>query len=217
MSETFEAEHGRPPMPVEAIELAQQATLQTRPAKHEPQCEAEQRESWRSIAAAVLGGMSRSTAMIDAATHAQTDTACTATAACVRTLALRGGGHRARAGRPGGVAALARPRRDAARGAPPRACPPPGWTRSLTRLPTPRWASCRSGSTGRALDRAGGVDAARTERACTPSPAPSCTPRAPCSTAEAARSLAAAQREDGRARRPQHRSTSHCSSRPRTA
>ena len=48
----FEAEHGRPPTPGEAIELAQRATLDTRPDKHQPQAEAAQRTRWRAEATA---------------------------------------------------------------------------------------------------------------------------------------------------------------------
>src|SRR3954454_8194298 len=51
----FQHDHGRPPTPVEALHLAQQATLETRDAKHEPRSEAEQRTTWMSQAAAVLG------------------------------------------------------------------------------------------------------------------------------------------------------------------
>src|SRR3954471_9228456 len=46
----FQADHGRPPTPVEALQLAQQATLETRDAKHEPRSEAEQRTTWMSQA-----------------------------------------------------------------------------------------------------------------------------------------------------------------------
>jgi conjugative relaxase-like TrwC/TraI family protein len=52
----FQAEHGRPPTPVEALDLAQQATLETREAKHEPRSLTEQRSTWMDEAAAVLGG-----------------------------------------------------------------------------------------------------------------------------------------------------------------
>jgi conjugative relaxase-like TrwC/TraI family protein len=52
----FQAEHGRPPTPVEALDLAQQATLETRDAKHEPRSLTEQRSTWMDEAAAVLGG-----------------------------------------------------------------------------------------------------------------------------------------------------------------
>ena len=55
----FQADHGRPPTPVEAMQLAQQATLETRDAKHEPRTLAEQRAAWRTQAAGVLGGRRR--------------------------------------------------------------------------------------------------------------------------------------------------------------
>lgn len=51
----FEADHERPPTKAERLELAQQATLDTRPAKHEPRSEAEQRKAWRSEAIHHLG------------------------------------------------------------------------------------------------------------------------------------------------------------------
>jgi conjugative relaxase-like TrwC/TraI family protein len=52
----FQTEHGRPPTPVEALHLAQRATLETRDAKHEPRSLAEQRSTWMNEASAVLGG-----------------------------------------------------------------------------------------------------------------------------------------------------------------
>jgi conjugative relaxase-like TrwC/TraI family protein len=52
----FQHDHGRPPTPVEALQLAQQATLETRDAKHEPRSLAEQRATWLREAVAVLGG-----------------------------------------------------------------------------------------------------------------------------------------------------------------
>ena len=55
----FQAEHGRPPTPVEALKLAQQATLETRDAKHEPRSEAQQRATWRAEAAQLLGSPDR--------------------------------------------------------------------------------------------------------------------------------------------------------------
>jgi hypothetical protein len=55
LANQFQQDHGRPPTPVEALHLAQQATLETRDAKHEPRSEAEQRATWLSEAAAVLG------------------------------------------------------------------------------------------------------------------------------------------------------------------
>jgi conjugative relaxase-like TrwC/TraI family protein len=42
----FQLDHGRPPTPVEALHLAQQATLETRDAKHKPRSLAEQRATW---------------------------------------------------------------------------------------------------------------------------------------------------------------------------
>jgi len=51
----FGLDHGRPPTPVEAIGLAQQATLESRDAKHEPRSEADQRATWRRQAQEVLG------------------------------------------------------------------------------------------------------------------------------------------------------------------
>ena len=60
----FQDDHGRPPTPVEALHLAQQATLETRDAKHEPRSIAEQRSTWLSEAAAVLGGRGAVAAMV---------------------------------------------------------------------------------------------------------------------------------------------------------
>ncbi len=54
LSARFQAEHGRPPTPVESIELAQRATLETRPVKHDPESEGEQRRAWRAQAATVV-------------------------------------------------------------------------------------------------------------------------------------------------------------------
>jgi conjugative relaxase-like TrwC/TraI family protein len=55
LAREFKRTHGRPPTPVEAVALAQQANLETREAKHEPRSEAEQRATWRAEAAEVLG------------------------------------------------------------------------------------------------------------------------------------------------------------------
>ena len=52
----FQRDHGRPPTPVEAVQLAQQATLETRDPKHEPRSLAEQRTAWHIQAAETLGG-----------------------------------------------------------------------------------------------------------------------------------------------------------------
>ncbi|WP_407344991.1 MobF family relaxase [Pengzhenrongella phosphoraccumulans] len=53
---TFQATHGRPPTPVESVQLAQQATLETRQGKHEPRSLAEQHATWAAQARGVLGG-----------------------------------------------------------------------------------------------------------------------------------------------------------------
>ena len=50
----FQRTHGRPPTPVESLQPAQQATLETREAKHEPRTLAEQRTTWFGQAAEVL-------------------------------------------------------------------------------------------------------------------------------------------------------------------
>jgi conjugative relaxase-like TrwC/TraI family protein len=50
----FQADHERPPTPVEKLALAQQATLDTRQAKHVPRSESEQRVAWRVQAERVL-------------------------------------------------------------------------------------------------------------------------------------------------------------------
>jgi conjugative relaxase-like TrwC/TraI family protein len=63
----FQRDHGRPPTPVEALQLAQQATLETRDAKHEPRSLAEQRTTWHAQAAETLGGPDAVQAM---STHA---------------------------------------------------------------------------------------------------------------------------------------------------
>ncbi len=63
----FQTRHGRPPGPIEAIKLAQQATLETRQAKHEPRSHAEQRRTWRAEALGVLGTPQALAAMVDGA------------------------------------------------------------------------------------------------------------------------------------------------------
>jgi ATP-dependent exoDNAse (exonuclease V) alpha subunit len=71
----FQNNHGRPPTPVEALHLAQQATLETRDAKHEPRSLAEQRTTWLSEAATVLGGRSAVESMVRTALAPQPETA----------------------------------------------------------------------------------------------------------------------------------------------
>jgi hypothetical protein len=65
----FQRDHGRPPTPVEMLRLAQQATLETRSAKHEPRSLSEQRTCWRNEAAQVLGGPQAADAMVHSALH----------------------------------------------------------------------------------------------------------------------------------------------------
>jgi conjugative relaxase-like TrwC/TraI family protein len=80
----FQQDHGRPPTPVEALHLAQQATLETRDAKHEPRSLTEQRATWLSEAAAVLDGPEAVAAMVQTAL---TPTAEAATIADARWVA----------------------------------------------------------------------------------------------------------------------------------
>ena len=63
----FQHDHGRPPTPVEALHLAQQATLETRDAKHEPRSLNEQRATWYGEAAAVLGSSEAVASMVQTA------------------------------------------------------------------------------------------------------------------------------------------------------
>ena len=64
----FETEYSRLPTPEERLELAQRATLNTRPDKHEPRSEHDQRLTWAAEATALLGpgGIAR---MLHAVTH----------------------------------------------------------------------------------------------------------------------------------------------------
>ncbi len=55
LAASFTHTHGRPPTAIEQIALAQQATLDTRDAKHAPRTLAEQRTTWRAEALAVCG------------------------------------------------------------------------------------------------------------------------------------------------------------------
>jgi conjugative relaxase-like TrwC/TraI family protein len=65
----FQRDHGRPPTPVEALQLAQQATLETRDAKHEPRSLTEQRATWHAEAAETLGVPDAVQTMISHALH----------------------------------------------------------------------------------------------------------------------------------------------------
>src|SRR5687768_14745420 len=83
----FQQDHGRPPTPVEALHLAQQATLETRDAKHEPRTLTEQRTTWLNEAAAVLGGRAAVAAMVQAALTPASGTATIADARWVAKTA----------------------------------------------------------------------------------------------------------------------------------
>src|SRR5215210_669203 len=65
----FQQVHGRPPTPVESLKLAQQATLETRDAKHESRTLTEQRASWHHQAAEILGGPRAVERMVRTALH----------------------------------------------------------------------------------------------------------------------------------------------------
>jgi conjugative relaxase-like TrwC/TraI family protein len=69
LSIQFQHDHGRPPTPVEALWLAQQATLETRQRKHEPRSLSEQRATWHAEATLALGGAEAVQAMISQALH----------------------------------------------------------------------------------------------------------------------------------------------------
>ena len=64
LAEAFQVKHGRPPRAAEANALFQQATLETREAKHEPRSEADQRQSWLDEAIAIVGGHDAVNAML---------------------------------------------------------------------------------------------------------------------------------------------------------
>jgi conjugative relaxase-like TrwC/TraI family protein len=69
LASKFQRDHGRPPTPVEALQLAQQATLETRDPKHEPRTLTEQRATWHTQAAETLGGPDAVRGMITNALH----------------------------------------------------------------------------------------------------------------------------------------------------
>jgi DNA primase catalytic core len=71
----FQADHNRPPTDIEALHLAQQATLETRDPKHEPRSFAEQRQAWREQAQRVLGrdGIARMLRTVRAGTAERQD------------------------------------------------------------------------------------------------------------------------------------------------
>jgi len=89
LAREFQATHGRPPTPVEAVALAQQANLESRGAKQEPRSEAEQRRVWRAEALEVLGSEPAVDDVV-ASTHRPADsTRPSVTSAWVREAAER--------------------------------------------------------------------------------------------------------------------------------
>src|SRR5215212_10233992 len=85
----FHSTHGRPPTPVEALQLAQQATLETRQAKHTPRSLAEQRRAWYAEATQVLGGPVAVQAMVREALSPSASTAWELAAGWLDTAADR--------------------------------------------------------------------------------------------------------------------------------
>src|SRR5687768_3935148 len=83
----FQHDHGRPPTPVEALHLAQRATLETRDAKHEPRSLTEQRATWLNEAAALLGGRGAIASMVQTALTPPAETATIADARWVAETA----------------------------------------------------------------------------------------------------------------------------------
>ncbi|HEY3409068.1 MAG TPA: MobF family relaxase, partial [Propionicimonas sp.] len=81
LAAAFQQTHGRPPTPVEAIALAQQATLETREAKHEPRSLSDQRSEWREQAVQVLRGDHAVEQMIRRALNPEAEPAATFPAA----------------------------------------------------------------------------------------------------------------------------------------
>ncbi|MDQ2755239.1 MAG: relaxase domain-containing protein, partial [Actinomycetota bacterium] len=78
LARAFQRDHGRPPTPIEAIQLAQQATLETRDRKKHPRSLTQQRTTWRAQAARVLGSEHAIEQMVHTALHpGQSPTATT--------------------------------------------------------------------------------------------------------------------------------------------
>ncbi|RJO77677.1 TrwC relaxase [Nocardia panacis] len=69
LAREFQARWGREPTTVEMLRLAQYASRETRPAKHEPRSRAEQRTAWWDEAAGLLGGDSAVAGMVWAMCH----------------------------------------------------------------------------------------------------------------------------------------------------
>ena len=89
LAKAFQATHGRPPSPIESIQLAQQATLETREAKHAPRTLAEQRVAWSRQAREMLGGNRAVESMITSALNPAHRASHRVDAAWVSTTAVR--------------------------------------------------------------------------------------------------------------------------------
>jgi DNA primase catalytic core len=89
LASAFQTDHGRTPTAAEAIALAQQATLETREAKHEPRSLGEQRATWRREASGVLGGPPGVDRMLGDVLRPRAPAAPLVTEAWVRSAAVR--------------------------------------------------------------------------------------------------------------------------------
>jgi conjugative relaxase-like TrwC/TraI family protein len=89
LAKQFQAAHGREPTVTEMLALSQQATLETRQAKHEPRSVAEQRHSWRAQAIEVLGSQHALTNMVADITNMPAEQHATITAAWVDEQAAK--------------------------------------------------------------------------------------------------------------------------------
>ena len=90
LARTFQADHGREPTAIEAISLAQQATLETRAAKHEPVSHADQRSGWRAEAIEILGSQKALSKLVSSITaHTAAEAATDFDQAWVRETAER--------------------------------------------------------------------------------------------------------------------------------
>jgi conjugative relaxase-like TrwC/TraI family protein len=69
LAKAFQAEHGREPSAVEMLALSQQATLDTRQAKHAARSLGEQRQTWRTEAIEVVGSHRTLARLITDVTH----------------------------------------------------------------------------------------------------------------------------------------------------
>lgn len=90
LAKQFQHDHGREPTTVETHALADQATLETREAKHEPRSFAEQRATWRNQATEVLGheGLNRMLATVLSPRRAQKTPEITAEWVASRAVAI---------------------------------------------------------------------------------------------------------------------------------